>query len=217
MPNSKLRFHVQDLTHEGAVRFFKHIVPTNVLTDAISIVLQVLYTRGLPQPPVRSITLILRPFDGVAFTKGTELDNEHKEIHLSLDYLAGIDIEGNQRRDEMIGVIVHEMVHVLQWNGQGTCPGGLIEGIADYVRLRAGLGAAHWKREKSEQWDAGYQQTGYFLDWLENQHGPGTVIKMNAWLKNHRYDEEGFWHSIVGNSVHKLWEQYQEHFDEKKA
>lgn len=39
-----------------------------------------------------------------------------------------------------MGVCVHEMVHCWQWNAKGTCPGGLIEGIADYVRLRSGLG-----------------------------------------------------------------------------
>ena len=45
-----------------------------------------------------------------------------------------------------------------------TCPGGLIEGIADWVRLRAGLGAKHWKQEADGKWDAGYQHTGYFLE-----------------------------------------------------
>jgi hypothetical protein len=36
------------------------------------------------------------------------------------------------------GVLYHEVTHVWQWNGQGRANGGLIEGIADYVRLKAG-------------------------------------------------------------------------------
>lgn len=43
--------------------------------------------------------------------------------------------------------MVHEMVHCWQRNAHGTAPGGLIEGIADWVRLKAGLVPPHWKRE----------------------------------------------------------------------
>lgn len=49
---------------------------------------------------------------------------------------------------EIKGVLVHEMVHTMQFNGKGTCPGGLIEGIADWVRLRAGLSPPHWKPDE---------------------------------------------------------------------
>ncbi|KAK6946046.1 basic secretory protein [Dillenia turbinata] len=31
------------------------------------------------------------------------------------------------------------MNHVWQWSGNGQAPGGLIEGFADYTRLKAGL------------------------------------------------------------------------------
>lgn len=76
---------------------------------------------------VRSVTLYLEDMDGVAFTKGSELDDDHKEIHFSTRH-----IENNKQRckDEVLGVIVHEMVHCFQYNAKGSCPGGLIEGIA---------------------------------------------------------------------------------------
>ena len=77
------------------------------------------------------MTLILRDFDGVAYTTGSDLDDDHKEIHFSLKYIAGIQPSSETRiRDEIKGVLVHEMVHCFQYNGKGTCPGGLIEGIA---------------------------------------------------------------------------------------
>jgi hypothetical protein len=38
-------------------------------------------------------------------------------------------------------------VHCLQWDAHKTCPGGLIEGVADWVRLNCDLSPPHWKRE----------------------------------------------------------------------
>ncbi|KAF6137710.1 hypothetical protein GIB67_023644 [Kingdonia uniflora] len=59
------------------------------------------------------------------------------DIHLSAEYVSGYS---GDVRIEVIGVIYHEATHVWQWgrgSGSGT-PSGLIEGIADYVRLKSG-------------------------------------------------------------------------------
>jgi hypothetical protein len=64
---------------------------------------------------------------GVAYTQGSQLDDDHKEIHFSTDY---IESAASRAQDEIFGVLVHEMVHCFQYNANGTCPGGLIEGIA---------------------------------------------------------------------------------------
>lgn len=116
-------------------------------------------------PPIRSITLILEEFDGVAYTCGSKLDEEHKEVHLSLSYLA--DVQKNAKSDsnrvanEVMGVLVHELVHAFQFNGKGTVPGGVIEGIADWLRGEAGLAPPHWREQPGEddRWDAGYERT----------------------------------------------------------
>ena len=62
--------------------------------------------------------------DGVAVMFGTQ---SHKEIHFSLDYIKG---SAKRARDEIMGVLVHEVVHCFQYNALDTCPGGLIEGMA---------------------------------------------------------------------------------------
>ena len=74
---------------------------------------------------------------GVAYTKGSDLDKDHKEIHLSMDYLKGVHerSEGKLDESEILGVIRHEMVHCFQFNGKHTANGGLIEGIAEYVEI----------------------------------------------------------------------------------
>lgn len=149
-------------------------------------------------PPTRSVTLILEDMPGVAYTKGTELDDDHKEIHLSMGYVKGIrraptagpttttttsggDVAGAY---EIEGVLVHELVHCFQYNGRGECPGGLVEGVADWVRLEARLGAPHWRRGTvPDRWDQGYERTAYFLEWLEGKFGRGTVRRINEALR----------------------------------
>lgn len=110
---------------------------------------------------------------------------------------------------EIAGVLVHELVHCFQYNGRGHCPSGLIEGIADWVRLRAHLGAAHWRRSGvPDSWDQGYEKTAYFLDWLEEKHGKGTVRRMNEKLRDEKYEEKTFWKDLFGKGVDVLWGEY---------
>ena len=215
IPKPKVRLEIRDLTHPGALVFFSNVNVATILTDAVSVVLKTLYNpledTADRIPRVRSITLVLRAMDGVAYTTGTELDDDHKEIHFSLDYISEIPSSPSSRqRDEITGVIVHEMVHVWQWSGFGTAPGGLIEGVADYVRLKAKLDPPHWELEPGEDWDAGYQHTAYFLDWLEEKYGSGTVSRINERLRERKYEEGTFWKELVGEKVGALWKQYSE-------
>lgn len=73
---------------------------------------------------VKFILLVLRPMDGVAYTTG---QHHSKEIHFSLDY---IKKKEEHAAKEIIGVLVHEVVHCYQYDAGHTCPSGLIEGIA---------------------------------------------------------------------------------------
>jgi hypothetical protein len=61
--------------------------------------------------------------DGVAYTTGIPLDNQHKEIHLNLNYASHFLDNPTRFRSELIGVVTHEMVHAYQWDAQGSCPG----------------------------------------------------------------------------------------------
>ena len=151
---------------------------------------------------------------GVAYTTGSDLDGDHKEIHFSLDYVNGIS--SARQKDEIQGVLVHEMVHCWQWNAMGTAPGGLIEGIADFVRLKAGLSPPHWKKEGGGQWDAGYQHTGYFLEWIESTCGEGSVRMINHALKDKKYQEDDFWEQLFGRKVGLLWKEYEGSLNEEQ-
>lgn len=172
-------------------------------------------------PPTRSVTLILKEMGGVAYTTGIELDDDHKEIHFSLGYITN-RATAVKEASEIQGVLVHEMVHCWQYFGKGECPGGLVEGIADFVRLKAGLSPTHWKRpcKRGGKWDQGYQHTAYFLEWLEGKDGEGAVRKINAAMVEH-YKEDVFWKKHFGKGINELWEDYQETLpegeDDKKS
>lgn len=204
-----LRLELRDLSDDGTRAFLRLLHATTALEDAVDAVLRHLYT-GLKThciPPTRSITLVLRSMNGVAYTTGRDIDEDHKEIHLSTDYIN--HVPDSRKKEEIQGVIVHEMVHCWQHNALGTAPGGLIEGIADWVRLKAGFAPPHWKRTADGDWDAGYERTGFFLEWLEDAHGAEIVRKINDELRGCQYESHQFWHKCCGRSVDHLWSDYK--------
>ncbi|KAI1182626.1 BSP-domain-containing protein [Nemania serpens] len=212
-PQPRLRLQLNDVTDNGTSIFLSNVSPSTLLPSAVSQVQKALYVhpnRGYHMPSTRSVTLIVRPMDGVAYTTGIDLDPEqHKEIHFSSHYIASIAPERRSR--EIEGVIVHELVHCYQYNGRGNAPGGLIEGIADWVRLGAGLAPPHWRKDEElkEKWDAGYQHTAYFLQYLEERFGEGTVRRLNEGLRTSKYEEKPFWTGILGRPIEQLWEDYK--------
>ncbi|KAK0391253.1 hypothetical protein NLU13_0754 [Sarocladium strictum] len=210
----KLRLEVRDLSHAGASIFLSAIDITATFQSAVRDVLHHLYTpscsaSGSP-PPTRSVTLILRPMPGVAYTTSTDLDEDHKEIHFSLSYISQISPAARQAH-EITGVLTHELAHCYQFNAQDTCPGGLIEGIADWVRLQCKLEPPHWNREATGGWDDGYQHTAYFLDYLEERFGEGSVRRVNEKLRKQKYHEKPFWTELFGRPVEQLWDDYKEY------
>jgi Peptidase of plants and bacteria len=256
LPKPKLRLNLHDARHPAAASFFSFIPDLEaVLEAALTAIIDQLYTsphrqtthqKTAPLPPfnpsiplTRSVTVILQNFDGVAYTNGTELDDDHKEIHFSLSYINHVCNNNADPFAELKGVLTHELVHCYQHTAppasQGSSiarpPGGLIEGIADFVRLKAGLAAPHWQVPKSaldraSNWDAGYQHTAYFLAWLEDERiGRGAIGLLNDRLLRTGYigeahegeadkSQPSFWRDLFGLEVAGLWEEYGRYLDE---
>ncbi|KAH9937386.1 peptidase of plants and bacteria-domain-containing protein [Fomitopsis serialis] len=200
IPNFELR--VEDVSHPGAQLFFEHVRPAEALKDAVISTCSWLYTLRDVPTNVQNVLLVLRPMPGVAYTTGSRT---HKEIHFSVNH---IQKSAARAREEILGVLTHEMVHCFQYNARGTCPGGLIEGIADWVRLNSGLAPPHWKRGKGDKWDAGYDATAFFLAWIEEQRGKGTIYQLNAAMNDRTYHENIF-QDLTGLDVYELWRLYK--------
>lgn len=262
----KYRLHSEDLRQPAASTFNSLIPDLAVILDrGLENIVKYLYTpphvnKSDPPPktqrpyfhpsipPTRSVTVFLRDFGGVAYTTGTEIDNDHKEIHVSLQYLQHVTADPTAKGDpvhEIVGFLTHELVHCYQHtspedDGTGRDipkpPGGLIEGIADFVRLKAGLEPPHWKKprcsiERAAKWDAGYQHTAYFLAWIEDVWvGQGAIGLLNDQLLRVGYvgedkggdkeekaengeEEVGFWVRLFGIGVEDLWDEYGRYLD----
>ncbi|KAK2750389.1 hypothetical protein FQN57_003869 [Myotisia sp. PD_48] len=227
VPSPKLRLHFEDVTHPGTKAFLTGIPdPYATMKKALGDIVKFLYTPPSNNnnisfkptlPKTRSVTFILRDFAGVAYTKGSSQDNTQKEIHFSLSYIQ--KTSPKEATSEYTGVIVHELVHCYQHSAPPNAsniprpPSGLIEGIADFVRLKANLAPPHWKSPKTvndipERWDQGYQHTAYFLAWLEDvEVGTGAVGMLNDRLYTNGYTSS-FWDSLFGDDIAGLWAGY---------
>ncbi|KAF8628278.1 hypothetical protein AX15_004042 [Amanita polypyramis BW_CC] len=206
----RYRLSIEDLGHEGVDIFLKAFGPNprNLLQRCVTSVVHTLY-NDIPtdsQPIVKSITLVLSLMLGVAHTTGTEQD---KEIYFSLPYIQ--TLPPALAASEIEGVLVHEIVHCFQYNALDTCPGGLIEGIADFVRLRTGLAPPHWTTDKDGNWDAGYEKTGYFLNWIETRQANagtlGFVKSLNLAMRHKRFDPSIF-ADLTQLPLDGLWDLY---------
>ena len=116
LPAIHLRIH--PVTHAGTIAFTENVPDIGkVLTNAVHSCWKLLYKNETHLYPrnIRSITIFVRPMGGVAYTTGNWMDGDNKEIHFSADYIRGVSKE--LVRDEIRGVLVHEMVHVWQHNG----------------------------------------------------------------------------------------------------
>ncbi|KAI8913200.1 hypothetical protein EDD86DRAFT_187419, partial [Gorgonomyces haynaldii] len=161
---------------------------------------RLLYGDRLDCVPLKEqITFVLRSFDGIAHVIG----DKQKELHLSLDFLQGQGVS----LESMTGVIWHEMVHC--WQSTNGISGGLVEGIADYVRLKAGYPASGWTTAvRDQEWDCGYCTTAYFLEWIETK-SPCFVQRLNITLITEPWSYDLF-KRLSGHEVDDLWWEYKQ-------
>ncbi|XP_042506475.1 uncharacterized protein LOC122082772 [Macadamia integrifolia] len=154
-------------------------------------------TTDADKKSVASVSMFVETMDGVAYTS-------NNEIHVSATYIGSYS---GDVKTEITGVLYHEMTHVWQWNGNGQAPTGLIEGFADYVRLKAGYAPSHWvKPGDGDRWDQGYDVTAYFLDYC-NSLSNGFVAALNKKMRTGYSDS--FFQDLLGKTVDQLWTDYK--------
>jgi hypothetical protein len=131
----------------------------------------------------------------------------------------------DELRYEVRGVLAHELVHVWQFSCDGL-PGGLVEGIADAVRLMVGYPAKHWVERsypinndrggdsKNIPWDVGYDGTCFFLNWIQNNVANVEEFKDVSFISalnkqcRYRYSNNAF-KFITSHNVEDLYVFYQ--------
>jgi hypothetical protein len=144
--------------------------------------------------PPRQFTIVFREMKGVANTA-------RDRITVSAAYA--------RAHPDDLGMIAHELTHVIQRYPRGAGPGWLTEGIADYVRyyvVEPGSKRARFNADRSN-YDSGYQASAGFLNYLETAN-PGVVSKLNQALRTHTYTADTL-KTLIGGDPADLWQQFK--------
>lgn len=121
-----------------------------------------------------------------------------------------VNAEYVRENPDDMGMIVHELVHVVQaYPGNKADMGWLVEGIADYIRF--------WKYEPQTRqapidpmtasYRDGYRVAGAFIAWLVKEHDRAIVRKLDALLRKGECDDGAF-QDLLGQDVNRLWEDF---------
>ena len=191
----------------GGQRFNNELGVENmrqVLSDAASFI-QGAFSLSTPKD-IATVTLVVESMPGgVAATGGST-------IHLSAEYIASQPADTAALVHEITGVLYHESTHVWQNNngnyGSDQYFTGVIEGVADWIRLTAGFASAGWSpRARGGNWYDGYTTTAYFLDWINSSQKPNFVNELNQKMADPWSND--FFLQLTGMSVDDLWQEYQ--------
>ncbi|KAI8925655.1 hypothetical protein BC831DRAFT_390398, partial [Entophlyctis helioformis] len=150
-------------------------------------------------------------------------------IRLSAAYLRDVErADGSARSQaELEGLVVFALVSTLWRPRPGTdVPGGLVSGVADYARLRAGLAPPHWTRSPSipspddddndhdhDPWASGFSTVAFFLDWVDTHVCRDVVPALTAALvlaSGSSQWSPALWEAITGVPLAAAWTAYQQ-------
>ncbi|KAG2704622.1 hypothetical protein I3843_05G012800 [Carya illinoinensis] len=149
-------------------------------------------TNEMDKKNVQKVSLFINDMDAVSYAS-------NNEIYVSARYINGYS--GNVK-NEITGMLYYEMTHVWQWNGNGQAPEGLIEGITNFVRLKAGYVRGQWVQpEQRDRWDQGYDVTARFLDYCNSLRN-GFVADLNKKMKTGY--STNYFVDLLGKSVDQL-------------
>ena len=194
-----IEFHNLDANGNGQLFNQQIQNPTAFAQELTRKVCSVLYHSKGEVRSIPKVTLIIENMGGVAYTAGDV-------THVSSQYLRSFANGGGNLKEEIYGVVAHEFTHIYQYNDG---PGWLIEGMADYVRYKAGYIPLS-SRHKGGNYDGAYQTTGFFVAWLEQRYA-GFGYALNQSLRSG--DNQGWNKSVVqsltGKSIESLWAEYQ--------
>lgn len=145
--------------------------------------------------PATTVTLVFTPeYKGVAATSGDKITISSKWL---------------EKRPDDIGMVIHELMHVVQAYPPSRDAGWLVEGIADYVR--------YWVFEPEKKprlvlndkssYKQGYGVAAAFLAWLERVKSPGIVMKLHTALRTRNY-RPALFEEITERSLDDLWAEF---------
>nr|GEX35645.1 hypothetical protein [Tanacetum cinerariifolium] len=151
------------------------------------------------QKPLDCVNVYIVEFDEA---EGTSWGNNN--INVSSIFLHGYK---GDLKWKFTSLFYHEMTHMFQWDGEGHAPLMLVEGVADYTKLKAGYAQEGFaKPGQGDSWDQGYDFTARFLEYCD-EIVPGFVAKLNKMMR-FNFDVNYF-EDLTGKPVDQLWIEYK--------
>lgn len=118
------------------------------------------------------------------------------------------------RNPDDLGMVIHELVHVIQqYPNSRTKPGWLVEGIADYIRwwryepeLHAGPGRTKVNADTAKYTDA-YRTTAVWLAWASRKYDMRLVPALDKAMRD-REDPMPLFEKVTGKNADDLWKEF---------
>jgi PKD repeat protein len=180
----------------------------------------ILYQSKDEVPAFSKLNLIVDPnFNGIAGKGGNP-----PEIFIifGANYLNNLSATQGMEavKKEILGILYHEVTHAYTQEPKNSGPYAdnthfhtFIEGIADYVRYRAGY-VPKSNRVPTEWW-SGYNPAAFFMDWL-NTKNPDFMHQFNLTTRSFSaWTWDKATRQILGTSVDLLWREYQVYLKNK--
>lgn len=157
---------------------------------------------GVTPSSNRVVTLEFRDMPGVAHTVGSTITISTRWI---------------RAHPEDYGMVVHELVHVVQAYPGGQ-PGWMVESIADQVRYfqyEPAVGAAY-KPGRGHSYRSGYLPGAAFLNWLDQRTEGNLIGELNTLARTGRMTEA--WLVEKGGApLDDLWAKFAAERNERKG
>ena len=141
-----------------------------------------------------------------------------QEITLEFKEMKGVAHAGGNRitiskawikhHPEDIGMVLHEMVHIIQAYPPQKDHWWLIEGVADYIRFWQAEPAGQPKIARGKNhYKQGYRVTGAFLAWVRAERAPLIIQEVNFALRRGVYSDKLF-REKTGKDLETLWTEF---------
>ena len=130
-----------------------------------------------------------------------------------------VSLEWLRQHPEDVGLLTHELTHVVQhYRGRKT-PGWFTEGFADFTRKICGpVKQPGWelpeKLSPSQSYRDSYRVTGRFLLWLDARH-PKVVDRLHRSAQNNEFNVADF-KRYTNKTIDELWAECVRDLDRKK-
>jgi PKD repeat protein len=219
-PKPAVSFDKKDASHAGQVALDRAIPNLTEKIHEISLgVSKILYNDVTEIALFKSVLFETGHYDFPAAKSGTATA---MILQMDLDHIANIAEQGDQAlRDEVFGMLWHELTHGYSSSpNTGQYAAGdeyhtFLESVADFVRIKAGYNehkrpAIKWV----ESWnDDAYNQTSFFLEWVQDSHRSIEFIKLFNKAANDLevWSFDAAFKKVLGEDkgIATLWKSYQ--------